>query len=257
MQNDNPYEIESSAYTVDSRSRTSSSSLSWMRGFVQAVRHPEHMDALRHANVWKIYAAESLLIAMAYTLTSWMAWLVPALRAQMIHLLELMPGTQSAVALTREHFPWPSALGSTLVQTGLVGLGVQSLMMWTIQRIVCAQPLRMLAVLGVTSFTASISVVGYVLTVAVQVAGGSMTLGFSPAPFFDINTQPFLVTYLQKFDLFLLWQYLVIGVSIAAFANQSRAKGFLVGALGVTMHAMFSASLAYVGYQIYQTMKLP
>ncbi|MFM8472827.1 MAG: hypothetical protein ACKOBV_04790 [Candidatus Kapaibacterium sp.] len=226
-----------------------SSSLAWLRGFVEAVRTPERMDALRYANVWKIYIAGALLLAISYTVAAGIVWNTAALHAQMVAFMNLFPGTKGAMGSMDVAFPWPAALGSTLVQTGLIGLGVQACMMWLIQRVIMREPLRLLAVLGITSFAASITAIGYLLTVLVQVTTGSMAGGFSLAPLFTMQDHPYLFTYLQKIDLFWLWQYVVIGLSTAAFCNRKRGWGLLIALIGIVIHASFSGSLAYIGYQ--------
>lgn len=230
--------------------QASGSSLSWVRGFLESIRSPEDINALRNANVWKIYIAAALLLAMSYTVSAWITWSSSALRAQMIALLSLFPGMKagSAAADIGNAFPWPAALGSTLVQTGLIGLGVQSLMMWLIQRVLLREPLRLLAVLGVTSFAASITAIGYLINAALQLATGSITMSVSLAPLWSVTDHPFLVSYMQKVDAFWLWQYAVIGLSIASFTNNSRRMGVVVAVVGVLIHSMFSASLAYMGY---------
>lgn len=228
---------------------TSSSSLSWLRGFVEAVRTPERMDALRHANVWKIYIAAALLLAITYTITAGIVWNSATLHGQMVMFLNMFPGTKGAMGSMDVAFPWPAALGSTLVQTGLIGLGVQACMMWLIQRVIMREPLRLLAVLGITSFAASITSLGYAVSVLLQVLTGSIMAGMSLAPFFSMQDHPFLVSYLQKFDVFWVWQYVVIGCSIAAFCNVSRRWGLLLAFIAIILHAAFSGSLAYIGYQ--------
>jgi hypothetical protein len=233
------------------RPQASGSSLSWVRGFLESIRSPEDINALRNANVWKIYIAGALLLAISYTLSAWMIWSSLPLREQMMKLLAAFPGMKAGSAAAGgfgDAFPWPAALGSTLVQTGLIGLGVQSVMIWLVQRVLLREPLRMLAVLGVTSFATSITAIGYVINAVLQLATGSITTSASLAPLWSVTDHPFLVSYVQKADVFWLWQYAVIGVSIAAFTNNSRRMGVVIAVVAILVHSLFSASLAYMGY---------
>jgi CHASE2 domain-containing sensor protein len=81
-----------------------------------------------------------------------------------------------------------------------------------------------------------------------QLATGSITTSVSLAPLWSVTDHPFLVSYVQKADVFWLWQYAVIGVSIAAFTNNSRRMGVVIAVVAILVHSLFSASLAYMGY---------
>ncbi len=227
------------------------SSLAWLRGFAQIVTQPHRLDALRGANVFKIFAAGSLLVSVSFTLSAWLTFANPTLRSQSLHAMNAYSAAAGqAPLLEMTSFPFTQVLGSSLIQYGLVSIGLMSFMMWLLHRIVSPEPLRMLAFLGICSYASVITSLGYFVSALCANIFGWINAGLSLAPLFSGPDQHVWTELAARFDLFCLWFYGAVGISAASFLGRSLRFGLLLGFAGFAVHLAFSATLSYYSYQM-------
>ncbi len=225
-------------------------SLNWMRGFIQILTQPEQLDALRGANVYKIYVSGSLLYALSFCLASWISFQSVTLRTQSLEVVNTFPKMAGAELQTLNNsFEFTRILGNTLLQNGLIGYAFVALMLWVLHRVFSNEPLRILAFVGMYSYTASISAIGFLINAGCQLLFSSINSGFSLASFVSFQEHPLISGFLTKFDLFCLWSYIAAGLAAAAFMGKKRIIGLIIGGLGFLFHAAFSGSIIYLSYQ--------
>ncbi len=224
---------------------------SWWPGFIQILTKPHELDALRGANVYKIFVSGAVLNAIVYCISQWLRWSNQELREQALFCLNFIPKLAGAQLHAIENdFQFTQRLANSLIQTGFVGVAIIAIVFWLVHRVVSQQPIRMLAFVGMTSYSLSINMIGLILTTGLQLSMHNINASFSFWFLFPFQEHPFLNDLVSKFDVFLVWQYAAIGVAASSFQNRRPIVG-LGYALGVLIfHFCFSATLTYMSYSI-------
>ncbi|MDZ4744598.1 MAG: hypothetical protein SGJ05_01200 [bacterium] len=81
------------------------------------------------------------------------------------------------------------------------------------------------------SATTSIAIIGTVLTSAIHIAMHSMRFGMNAGIGVDPLQSPFLYLWLQRIDVFGVWQALATGVGLTTWVGLDRKYGYVVGAV--------------------------
>ncbi len=233
---------------------TSPSVKEWLAGFVQIIYRPSRLDALRGANVFKIYAAGALLLALSSTLSLWISASNPVLLQQSYECMKAVAnGDVTNLPKPGSHFDVSQALGSTVLINGLVGYALMGAMLWLLHRVFTKEPLEVFAFLGICSYTASISALGFLVNVAFQTIFSSISAGTSLAWLVSYRDQPFMSGFLLRFDFFSVWAYYAVGLAVAGFLAKSRIYAIVLAALGLLIHVLFVASITYLSFSISQS----
>jgi hypothetical protein len=226
-------------------------SLSWFGGFKQIITQPSDLSALHGANVMKVSMAAILLMGFSYTITAYISWMNPELRQQGIYMMTfLLRESGQKIPEIGTTFEFTKTLGFAMMKSGVFPLLLVSLLFNTLHRMLTSEPLKFVAVLAICAFSMSITAVGMIATMLLQLSTKSINSLFSFAGFVSAQEHYFLFGFLSQIDVFLVWQFIAIGTAIASFTLLPASKKITLIASAILLAVLLFGAMAYFSYSL-------
>ncbi|MCU0425948.1 MAG: YIP1 family protein [Candidatus Kapabacteria bacterium] len=235
-----------------------SETTSWLSGFVDIITAPAEL-ALRHV----VYPARvivfaALLSTFAATFVQFLYSKNDAIQDQMYAMqargFEKMAQKQGVAEgqieeqldkLRKEQeFSLPKTLGVSLIFT-LLSVFLYGLLFWILQRLFNSEPPPVSVIVALTNYTASISVIGFIITAFMQYAANSIATSPSPTLFINATENPYMLQFLGRINPFTIWEYLIAGFVVARHVGMSKTQGYAIGATALVITLMLTGGFAF------------
>lgn len=239
-------------------SETEESPLAWLSGFLDIITAPEELAARHVLYPARVIVLAALLLTFASTFVQFLYSRNDSIRQQMFtmqaqgfekmaHKQGLAEGKieeQLDAIRKQQEFSLPRTLGVSLIFT-LLSVVIYGFLFWVLQRLFNSEPPPISVIIALANYTASITIIGYVITAFMQYAANSIATSPSPALFINAAENPYLLQFLGRINPFTIWEYLVAGIVVARHVGMSRGQGLGIGATALAIMLMLTGGFAW------------
>lgn len=220
----------------------------WLQGFVRILYAPSSVGRLVLSSPIRPIVFAVLLWVFAATVTQVITTATPSLQKQQMRMQENdmraigeyahidKEKLDDQIEELRSNTAGTASLTGTIawaVFYSFVSLFVVGSLFWILQRLFNAEPPPYLSTIAVVAYGLIINGIGSIVIVGMQAITGSIfispSLAFLTAPI--ENTLTIFHTLLTKVNVFTVWEYLAVGIAVAAHAGLSRKFGIIFGAV--------------------------
>lgn len=230
----------------------------WLSGFIDILTAPSELALRRVVYPARVIVFSALLITFAATLVQFLYSRNDTIRNQMFAMqargLEKMAEKQGVSEKQveeqldqlrkQQEFSLPKTLGVSLVFT-LLSAFLYGLLFWVLQRLFNSEPPPVSIIIALANYTASIAVIGTLITAFMQYGANSIATSPSPTLFINAEESPYLLQFLGRINPFTIWEYLVAGFVVARHVGMSKTQGFAIGATALIITLMLTGGFAY------------
>ena len=156
------------------------------------------------------------------------------------------------VDLSSSQRRFTAVLGGALMNA-IISTVVLGVMFWILLRFMTDQPISYLTALAGVSAMSGIDVVKSIAMTPLHLLTHSNRIGLHAGIFTDPSSHPFLFAWLQRFDVFSLWQYLAIGAVLAISAHLHHRYGLVVGGVVFLIVQLLFGGLTLVAWVVAQS----
>lgn len=231
---------------------------SWLSGFVDIITAPAELALRRVVYPARVIVFSALLITFAATLVQFLYSKNNAIRDQMFAMqargLEKMAQKQGIAEgqieeqleqlRKQQEFSLPKTLGVSLVFT-LLSAFLYGLLFWVLQRLFNSEPPPVSVIVALANYTASIALIGTLITAFMQYGANSIATSPSPTLFINAVDSPYLLQFLGRINPFTIWEYLVAGFVVGRHVGMSKTQGFAIGITALIITLMLTGGFAY------------
>lgn len=238
---------------------------SWLRGFIDIITDPAELALRRVMYPVKIISFAILLYALAGVGITYLQLSNEVLREQrtaltekpMVQRMQKMNVPESKieeqVEVLRENmkFSFVRTLGISVV-IGVLAIFILGSIFWILQRLFNPEPPPFSVIVSLYAYSASLTVLGALLTGLLQYAGNSLViapnLSFLATP---MSENPNLFQFLEPITLFTVWEYIVVGWIVARHVGMSGQKGIMFGVTAFLIRCCILGGGLYMVSQIF------
>jgi hypothetical protein len=234
------------------------SRLSWLSGFLDIITAPGELALRRVAYPARVIVMAALLLTFASTFVQYLYSVNDNIRQQMFTMqargFEKMAKKQGMAEgqideqmdklKKQQDFSLPKTLGVSLIFT-LLSVFIYGFLFWILQRLFNSEPPPAAVIIALANYTASIALLGYVVTGLMQFAANSIAASPSPTLFIDAAESPYLLQFLGRINPFTIWEYIIAGIVIAKHVGMSRTQGIGIGATALAITLMLTGGFAW------------
>jgi hypothetical protein len=150
---------------------------------------------------------------------------------------------------TKQSIPWSLSIARSVLYGFISVFGV-GILFWVLQRLFNAEPPSVLSIVTIVAYGFSIDGIDAIARAIMMTATGSVfatpSLAFLVAPY--TTALSLVYTLLSKLNIFTMWEYLVLGLAVAAHVKMPRKFGFLFGiaAFIIVYGAIATVAMIYI-----------
>jgi hypothetical protein len=227
-----------------------SSESSWIAGFTDIIIAPQELAVRRIDHPMRPFFFATLLSTLAVVIVSFLMSSNDILRQQLYDLqwsptekvLRAKGVPDSKIEEISDEmrkgldFSLIRAIGGGFARS-LVSISLMGVLLWVMIRLFQSEPPPTSVIIGMASYGTTISALGTVLMCLGQFSMNNLHAVPSPSAF--INAQEHSALYLagSMFNVFSVWEYLVVGMVCGLHARLSARQGMIYGFILLCLNA--------------------
>lgn len=208
------------------------------------IRNPERVQEIPSEAATAVFAVAVLVFVLITILCSYTESASPSIAAETARLMpDMLSETQqgAVVQSTTQNGVFTTVLGVALMQTLVSTAVLAALFMILTSFLTNQRPTYSTAIIGVSA-SALILCIDSVITTLLHMVFGTTQAGLHLGAFVSPLHSPFLSKWLQRFSVFDLWRYIVIGMVICVRTDLHKKYGVIVGTVGyIAVNLLFGA----------------
>ncbi|RPI68376.1 MAG: hypothetical protein EHM43_05085 [Ignavibacteriae bacterium] len=211
---------------------------------------PQRLSDITTESAVAIFAAAVLVLSVTNTATAFIEGSDPALSAESKTLLSYQPGLSSGgeqVDLSSSQRQFTAVFGGALIRA-IISMAVLAGLFYLIARFLTDQPFRYSLAIAAVGSAVLIEVIQSAVTVPAHLFFHTSRAGLHLGAFIAPTQHPFLFAWLQRFDVFALWQYIVIAMGLGSTTGLHYRYAFVVGPVVFTVVQLIFGGLALVAW---------
>lgn len=176
-----------------------------------------------------IFAAAVLVLAATTTTATFIEAADPVLSAEIDLLARSQPQSGGGnIDLSSTQRQFTAVFGGALIRS-IISVAVLAGMFYLLGRFLTNQPFTYSMSIGAVASAALIDVIQQLVYVPLHVLLHTSQAGAHLGAMVAPSQHPFLFAWLQRFDLFMLWQYVAIAMALGSATGLHRRYGYVVG----------------------------
>lgn len=242
-------ELPSASHSAEPEDQDSEES-SWMAGFVDIITAPQELALRRVEHPMRPFFFATLLSTLAVVIVSFLMSSNDILRQQLYDLqwrptekiLRAKNVPDSKIEEIAEDmrkggdFSAVRAIGGGFAKS-LISISLMGAFLWIMIRLFQSEPPPTSVIIGLASYGTTISAVGTVLMCLGQFAMNSLYAVPAPAALIDAAEHGALYLSASMFNVFSIWEYLVVGMVCGLHARLSAKQGLMYGFILLCINA--------------------
>ncbi len=232
---------------------------SWLSGFVDIITSPQELALRRVEHPMRPFFFATLLSTLAVVVVSFLISSNDILRQQIYELqwrptekvLRAKNVPESKIEEISEDmkkggdFSIVRAIGGGFAKS-LISIALMGLFLWVMIRLFQSEPPPTSVIIGLTSYGTTISAVGTILMCLGQFFMNTIHAVPSPAAFIDATEHGALYLSASMFNVFSIWEYLVVGMVCGIHARLTAKQGIIYGFVILLLNAILVGGFTWM-----------
>ena len=192
---------------------------------------PRRVEKVKPETAVAVFATAVLVLSLTMTAMTFIEATDPALTAESEMLSKggmLQFAEEETVDLSSGQRQFTAIFGGALISS-VVSLVTLAGMFWIFVRFLTDQPLTYSMAIGGVASTVGIDVARALVNLPMHLLTHTNRVGAHLGVLVDPASDPFWFAWLQRVDLFSIWQYLAVGVILTSWSGLHHRFGIVVG----------------------------